>query len=151
MKTQEQINAAWNVNVPCSICTLGMLVPPRIETKLKKPYQYELPASQVTKLVADLKKIEKTAVANKQVLYFLVDTKPTKYGCRLHIWMDARGRSEKEPDGCSREDWDVVTTLVSLRLQQDLKPEVYFYIEPWRDDYQGFQARLETYIKYAEL
>ena len=151
MKTQEEINALFNVKIGSSLGPVSLLQQPTREVPgLRKPYQYEVSAADGKQLVKDLQDML-NPLDNNSLQCSGVSTKPTKYGIRLDVFLlGFRPGFCGDSMGCTDIFWQGVTLGLINRLKQTLGSSVLVYVEPWTDK-EKFQARFETYIKYREL
>ena len=149
---QNEINNNWLKTVPTNVGECTFITPPvRVVPGLRKPYECEIPAAEGKQLVKELKDMFSN-LESASLQCVLVESKPTKYGIRLNIFLlghrpDFCGEPHK---GCNAQFWNVTTEWLATKLRETLGDWVQVYAEPWSAD-EKFQARFETYIKYSEL
>jgi hypothetical protein len=113
-------------------------------------YQYEVPAAEAKQLIVDLRKIGKP-IDDRLVQMYFVSTKPVMKGIRFGIFiLGFRPGYTGDTRGITKEQWEKVTADTLARIRQTLGNNVNMSIEPWSSE-RKFDARFETYIKYAEL
>lgn len=149
MPDQKDINAAWLQSLDSNAGKITMLVPPKRIASLRKPYDYELPARECREMLQEAKAILKPFDTLLQCK--LVDSKPTKYGCRVNLFLLGYrpGYCGEATRGLTVEQWQEATDKLRVHLVASL-PDAMIYIDPWSSE-KKFQARFETYVLFPEL
>lgn len=147
---QEKDNEAWTQSFGKPGMETTILVPPKIKTSLRKPYEFAIPAESARWLVVDLKQL---ALCFPGLQYGSVDTKPVSRGVRLRLFYRSycwvRGGTVTRECGVTTREWNRLIRDTRTILEGALG-KVCFYAEPLVSGKKA-HARFETYIKYTEL
>lgn len=122
------------------------------ETKLPKPYKFQMTIAETQRLIADYNHLC-TAYAYLGKRMFTQypprpRTKPVKYGIRLDCWLLALKLEDFGPDrGCTKEEWQKLVDALRAFFAERL-PGSKPYSEDW--SHRKPQFSFETYIRYSE-
>lgn len=140
-------NQEWEKQYGKPGMEVTLLVPPKRQTKLPKPYQYELSVGKGRSLIEEIKKI--CAPFRNKLQCVLIEKKLLSRGVRIDVFLLGFCPGFCGDDmGVTKEEWDNITSLISKELE--ILPDVPLYVEDWSNE-RKFQLRLETYILFSEL
>ena len=157
MPTQAQNNAAWIVPLqgqfetgePIAIEILAE--PEQGVSGLRKPYRFEIAASQGKLLGQELKAWAKRLQREGKVQEAYVESKRVTYGIRVSFFLLAYepGYIPDGDIGVTADEWKAITSEGVEIAEKYLGPIVP-YVELWKRNTK-FQARWEGYVKFYEL
>lgn len=147
--SQATVNEKWKQKFQSNVGEIVMLVPPKRQSGLRKPYDFVAPMAEVAALVKDVKTILQP-YANGRLQCGHVATKSASRGRKFSVFLlGYKPGFCGTPDGISAADWESVASTVKSRIANTLG-DCEMYIEDWNPDHK-FQARFETYIMYQEM
>ncbi len=160
--SQKNDNRKFRKTVQSSVGALGLLIQPKHESKLPRPYEYELGVSEFRAMVGELKVIVKPL----RLQCDLVDVRAITRGARLHLFLlgyrpglipaavSYPGARKLAGDdglakGVTRDQWEQMICDTRCALEARLI-KISLYAEPWSRS-EKFQLRFGAYVKYKEL
>jgi hypothetical protein len=147
MKTQTEVNKSWQQPVNTEFGTLTLLTPPKKQSNLRKPYEYEASKQTVEDAAAQLKKLAREYQNGGKIQIGMIETKSLAFGKKIELfYLGFAPGLCGDNRGLVAAEWDKLISDTK-QIMDNISTEIPMYVEPWIAN-RKFQARATLYIKF---